>query len=195
MYFHVALIHSTTFIFALYCPQYEGSVIFNWTSEMIDNIFTKFPLTSVHICSDFNIHHKDWLVHSNKTGKEGRYYGDFSIAYELTQIIEELTPVPNVMWQQANLFNLFLTYCTDECLAKVLPTIGTSDHSLSSQCPNWFQTNDIPRFTVLYNVFSLCKGKLELFSVLYEGSSTPNLFQACCPQNFSPHLWMDPFWN
>lgn len=45
---------------------------------------------SFRICG---VHHKEWLVH-NKINDEGKYCRDFSVAYELTQIIEEPNPYP-----------------------------------------------------------------------------------------------------
>lgn len=57
---------------------------------------------------------------------------DLSIAYELTQIIEEPTQVPDTTGQQANLLDLFLASCPDISSAKVLAPIGMSDHSLVS---------------------------------------------------------------
>lgn len=80
----VALIHNS-----LYHPKDDRTVNF----DRIDNIITEFPSPSIHICGDFNIHHKKWLIHSNKTNEEGNYYRDFSITYEQTQIIEELIRV------------------------------------------------------------------------------------------------------
>lgn len=83
-------------------------------------------------CSDFNFYHKVWFGYSNKTDEEGRYCRSFSITYQLTQIIEELTQVWNTMGQLVNLLDLFLITCPDKCSAKVLLSIGMSDHSLVS---------------------------------------------------------------
>lgn len=93
-----------------------------------------FSLTSTrfHIFGGFNIYHKEWLVHSNKTNAEGKYCRDFSIAYELTQIIREPTQVLDKKGHQVNLLSFILTSCPDKCLSKVLPPLGTSDHSLIS---------------------------------------------------------------
>lgn len=55
-----------------------------------------FPLGR---CSEFNVHHREWLVYFNQTDEEGRYRIDFYIAYELTQLIEETTRVPDVTGQ------------------------------------------------------------------------------------------------
>lgn len=55
--FHVALIHSTAFIFILYHTQ-ERTVMFNPIAETIDNVLTKYLSASFQICGDSNIHHK-----------------------------------------------------------------------------------------------------------------------------------------
>lgn len=62
-----------------------------------------------HISGNFNIRHKAWLLHSNKTDKV-RYCRDQSIAYELVRIIEELT--------DGNQANIFRTNYSEKCLAK-----------------------------------------------------------------------------
>lgn len=46
------------------------------------------------ICCDLNNPNKEFLVHVNKIDEEGRYYTVFSIAYELTEIIEDTQPNP-----------------------------------------------------------------------------------------------------
>lgn len=78
---------------------------------------------------DYIIYHKVWLVQCNKSD-EGRYCREFSIAYVLTQIIEEPFRVPEATGHQANLLDLFLASCPDKCLAKFLPPLVISDYSL-----------------------------------------------------------------
>lgn len=71
--FHIAFICSTTFLFVLNRSQNDMQVLIDRISDRFHNIFTEFPSVSVHICGEFNIQNKDWLVHSNKTDEEGRY--------------------------------------------------------------------------------------------------------------------------
>lgn len=54
----------------------------------MDDILSDQPSASIHIYGDFNIHHKEWWVPSSNS-EEGRYYHDFSIAYELTKIVDK----------------------------------------------------------------------------------------------------------
>lgn len=71
--------------------------MFNRVSKRTDDIHIEFHLARFHIRGDFNIHHKVWLVHTNKTDEEVIYWRDFSIAYDLTQFIKKwtLTPLKN----------------------------------------------------------------------------------------------------
>lgn len=50
------------------------------------------------------ISHKECLVHSNRTDKEGKYCYDFAIAYKLTLIVGKPTHVPNASELHAKLF-------------------------------------------------------------------------------------------
>lgn len=79
VYFHMALIHNMLFN---YCPLDDGIAIFSRITEKIDDVFDH-PSTNFHICDDLNIHHKQWLFHSNITDNEGKYCHDFSITYKL----------------------------------------------------------------------------------------------------------------
>lgn len=72
-------------------------LIFNRISEKVVSISTEFPSASFHICSDFNIHHKEGLVYLNKIDEEGRYCEDFTIAHEL----KSLKNSPVFLMQQA----------------------------------------------------------------------------------------------
>lgn len=95
--------HSVTFVFALNHPQDEGTAIFDKMSEKIDNNLIQFH-SARYICSDFSIHYKEWLFHSNKPDVEGRYCRGFSIVHELTLSTENLPSSRT----QLNLLDLFL---------------------------------------------------------------------------------------
>ena len=132
MCFRVALVHSTTFVFALYRPQADGVAVLERIAGMIDGILSEHPSANIHICGDFNIHNEEWLVHSNKTDVEGRFCHDFATAYDLTQIVKSPTRVPDADGHFANLLDLFLTSCPDLCTHSVGSPLGSSDHSVVS---------------------------------------------------------------
>ena len=130
MCFRVALLQSTAFIFTLYRPQTDGVAIFDSIAENIDSVLVDHPSASIHLCGDFNIHHKEWLIHSNCTDEEGRYCHSFAIAYDLTQIVDKPTRVPDVVGQFASLLDLFLTSCPETCSQSIHSPLGSSDHCL-----------------------------------------------------------------
>ena len=128
MCFRIALLHNTAFIFTLYRPHHDGVVIFDSIAEKIDSILSVHPSASIHLCGDFNVHHQEWLVHSNKTDREGRYCHDFALAYDLTQIVDEPTHIPDQVGYFPSLLDLFLTSCPNACSQSVHSPLGSSDH-------------------------------------------------------------------
>ena len=134
MCFRVALVQSTSYIFTLYRPQHDtdGNVLFDQIAEKVDQILTECPSANIHICGDFNVHHKDWLTHSNTTDTAGRHCHDFAMAYGLTQIVDVPTRVPDRDGDFASLLDLFLTSVPDKCTHSVTAPMGTSDHCVIS---------------------------------------------------------------
>lgn len=92
---------------------------------MISSLILNHHSTSIHIYGAFSIHHKGWLIYSNKTDKEDRYCHDFSIAYEMTQTVNKPTCVPDTTGHHVN---LFLTSCHEKYSAELLPLLKTSDN-------------------------------------------------------------------
>lgn len=129
-----------------------------------------------------------------KTDVKGKYWRDFAIAYELTQIIGEPTRVPNTAWHQASILDLFITSWPDKWLSKILPPLGLSDHSLISIQIN---TKPKPSPDVQFHriIFLLSEGWLGQLLILCNGSSRRKLLQACCLKNWCPCHWLDPFSN
>ena len=115
---------------ALYRPQHDGVVLFDSIAEKIDSIMSVYPSASIHVCGDFNVHHQEWLVHSNKTTAEGRHCHEFALAYDLTQIVDKPTHIPDQPGHFSNLLDLFLTSCPDACSLSVHSPLGSSDHCL-----------------------------------------------------------------
>lgn len=109
MCFCVAVVHSTSFIFL----------------KKNDVKLYEHHSASIHVCGDFSIHHKGWLIYSNKTGEEGRYYQDFPI-------VDEHTAFPIKTGYHAKLLDHFHTFCPEKFSAELLPPLCPSDHSLVS---------------------------------------------------------------
>lgn len=72
-------------------------------------LFVEFSSVNFNICGDINIHQKEWLFYSFKPDEEYRYCKEFSIVYNLTQIIECAIRVADAAGHLANLLDLFLT--------------------------------------------------------------------------------------
>lgn len=75
--------------------------------------------------------------------------------YLTTQTVDKPTLAPDTAGHHANLLDLFLASCFDQCSAKVLPSLGTSDHSLIyvKLDVNLLISSDVPfhRTILLYN--------------------------------------------
>ena len=151
MCFRMALLHSTSFIIFLYRPCQGGSVIFDNISGKIDEILSDYPSANIHICGDFNVHHKDWLTHSRVTDPEGIECFNFSVAHDLTQIVSTPTRLPDVDTHFASLLDLFLTSCPEVCATSILPPLG-SDHCVVSVTVNIppKMTQEIPFHLTVY---------------------------------------------
>ena len=156
MCFRVALLHSSAFIFTLYRPHGDGCSVIDHIADQVDKIYNDHPSASIHICGDFNVHHEEWLVHSNKTTPEGRICHDFSVAYELTQIVDKPTRIPDNIQHFPNILDLFLTICPEICTATVLQPLGRFDHCLFNvkvgiQCK---ESSDVPFHRTIYRYSS-----------------------------------------
>ena len=132
MCFRMALLHSTTYLFFLYRPQNEGSSVLNSIAEQIDNILIHHPSANICVFGDFNVHHVQWLVHSNHTDNVGVECYNFSLAHELSQIVNFPTRIPDVPNQFPSLLDLFLTSIPEFCTPTQLPPLGSSDHCVIS---------------------------------------------------------------
>lgn len=72
-------------------------MMFDWTAEKVnDVILADHSSDSIPIHGNFNVHHKEQLLHSNKSEEQDKYYHAFSIAYKLIQIMDDPTHVPDI---------------------------------------------------------------------------------------------------
>lgn len=72
---------------------------------------------NIYVCRDFNVHKVEWLVHSNKTDDERRFFHEFSLTYDLTWIVDKPSWVPDTDGQFASLLDLFPTICSELLLS------------------------------------------------------------------------------
>ena len=132
MCFRLSLLHSTSYLFFIYRPQNDGCEVINHVADKIDNILTHQPSANICVFGDFNVHHIPWLVHSNHTDVVGIECFNFSVAYNLTQIVSSPTRIPDAPGQFPSLLDLYLTSDPDSSSASVLPPLGKSDHCVVS---------------------------------------------------------------
>ena len=104
----LAMVHTTAYIFFLYRPSDDNLAVIDSISSKIDQILVDNSSASIHLCGDFNVHNKDWLVFSNKTTHEGTDCQNFAVSHDLTQIIDFPTRIPDVEHHFQSLLDLFL---------------------------------------------------------------------------------------
>ena len=94
------------------------------------------PSTNIFFFGDFNVHHKDWLAYSGGTDRPGELCYNFSIANDLTQMVDFPTWIPDCDSHNPALLDLFLTSDASICF----PPLGNSDHVVDSVSID-FRTN------------------------------------------------------
>ena len=62
-------------------------MVFHSISSNIDEVLPINPSANVFVFGDFNVHHKDWLTYSGGTDQPGELCYNFSIANDLTQMV------------------------------------------------------------------------------------------------------------
>lgn len=103
-------------------------LMFDQIAEKVDAILSDH--SSAFLFGNFSVYHEKWLAHSYKSNEEGRYCYNFSVTFELMQIMDKLTCVPDIVVHYINFLDLFLTTCSGKCFSVVSPHLGFSDHSL-----------------------------------------------------------------
>ena len=106
--------------------------MFTSIANQIDDILINHPSAKINVFGDFNVHHVQWLTHSNHTDNVGVECFNFSLAYELKQIIPFPTRVPDTANHFPSLLDLFLTSVPEFCTPTRLPPLGSSDHCVVS---------------------------------------------------------------
>ena len=59
-----------------------------------DEVLLINPSANEFVFGDFNVRHKDWLTYSGGTGGPGELCYNFSISYDLTQMVNFPTRIP-----------------------------------------------------------------------------------------------------
>ena len=59
----------------------------------MDDVLSTNPSANVFAFGDFNVHHKYWLIYSNRTDRSGEFCHNFSISNDLTQMVNVPTSI------------------------------------------------------------------------------------------------------
>ena len=86
--FWLALLHSVSYFFFLYQSLSSLCTVFDYISSNIDEALLINTSANIFVFGDFNIHHKDWLTYSGETDWYSELCYNFSISYDLTQMVD-----------------------------------------------------------------------------------------------------------
>ena len=131
--FRLALLHSVSYFFFLYRSlSLSLCTIFDSISSSIDEVLLVNPSANVFVFGHFNVHHKDWLTYSGGTDRPGELCYNFSIANDLTQIVNFPTWIPDCDSHSPALLDLFISSDASICSTMAFPPLGDSDHVVVS---------------------------------------------------------------
>lgn len=122
----------------------------------------QIPPSDIVIMSDFNVHNSSWLKNSNKwdTRQNGE---NFSIIYDLLQLVYFPARVPDISGRSANILGLLLTNNEDGFRI-------SSSRPLEMSIISWYQPlaftrlihkKNVPRNLEPYGTIDLQTGRLK----------------------------------
>ena len=88
---------------------------FDAKSSNMDKVLLINPSTNVFAFWDANVHHKDWLTYSSWTDGPVEFFYNFSISYDLNQMVNFPTRIPDCDSHGPALLDLFLSSDTSIC--------------------------------------------------------------------------------
>jgi len=96
---------------------------------------THFLFAEISILGDFNVHHQLW-VSSSSTDEPSAQAFSFAILYDVEQLVQHPTHIPDHLGDTPNILELFLTSNPSAYLVKLFSPLSSSDHYLISvSCP------------------------------------------------------------
>ena len=106
--------------------------VFYSISSNIDEVLSINPSANIFVFGDFNVHHKDWLAYSGGTDQPSELCYNFSVANDLTQMVNFPARIPDCDSHNPALLDLFLTSDASICSTMAFPPLGNSDHVVVS---------------------------------------------------------------
>ncbi|XP_063636069.1 uncharacterized protein LOC134806671 [Cydia splendana] len=95
----------------------------------LSEVLERLPSAELVILGDFNAHHSEWLG-SLRTDYAGRAVHSFAAAYDLSQIVDGPTRIPDIEGHTPALLDLLLTSHPERHQVSRLAPLGSSDHCL-----------------------------------------------------------------
>ena len=123
----------------LLCLCARFFILFNLN---IDEVFLIDPSANVFVFGDFSIHHKDWLTYSGGADRSGELCYIFSISYDLTELVNFPTWIPDCDSHSPALLDLFISSDAIICSTMAFPPFVNSDNfvvSVSIDFPSYSQ--------------------------------------------------------
>ena len=152
--FRLALLHSVSYFFLLYqSPSSVLCTVFDSVSSNIDEVLSINPFANAFVFGDSNVNHKDWLTYSNGTDQPSELCYNFSIANDLTQMVNFPTQIPDCDSHSPVLLDFFLSSDASICSSMVFAPLGNSVHAVVSVSID-FPTNsqqDVPFHRIAYD--------------------------------------------
>ena len=102
--------------------------VFDSISSNIDGVLSINPSANVFVSGDFNVHHKDCLTYSGGIDQPGELCYNFSIANDLTQMVNFPTRILDCDSYNPALLDFFLISDASICSTMAFPPLGNSDH-------------------------------------------------------------------
>ena len=84
-------------------------------SSNVDEVLSTNLSANAFVFGDFNIHHKDWLIYSDRTDRPGELCYNYSISNDLTQMFNFSTCIPDCGSHSPALLDLFFSSNTSIC--------------------------------------------------------------------------------
>ena len=135
--------------FPLRSPSSSLCTVFDAVSSKIGGVLSVNP-PAVFVCRGCNVHHKDWLTYSGKTGKTGELCYNFSISNDLNQMVNFLSQIPDCVFHSPCLLDLFLSSDTSICSMEAFPPSGNPDHVVDSVSIDFLSNSTRDAYFITY---------------------------------------------
>ena len=127
--------HSWSYFLLLYwsTSSYQCS-LFDSVSSNFDKALSMYSTVKILIFGGINVHHRNWLTYSGRTGRPGELCYNFWLCYNSVINLECWLPhLHTWLWYtQSSVSDLFVTSGSELCSAKVSHPMGNSNHLVVS---------------------------------------------------------------